>query len=287
MAASGKTLTGMGAFAFIVGALVILVWMFGIHRVTVDAGHEAVLVMKPYFIGHGGVVDKPVTAGSKWVAMTTEAVLYSIVPIEYPEVFTDMNTSDNFPVDFETNLQIQIIQGKGPKLISMAGTDWYTNNIKQKYREIVRDEIGKYAMTPLVVRSPDLDKAQANIFQETEKYILSTGLPLKLHRITFSKINPDQQVMNERVNTATQQQRVQSENQRKLAEDSRKLAEESRALADKAYADKMGLSPDQFVRLESIKANERIVSECVKSGKNTCTILVGASNQVQPLMQLK
>lgn len=267
--------------------ILILTWAFGIHRINVDAGHEAVLVMKPYFFGRGGVAPTPVTTGSQWVAMTTEGVQYPVVSTEYPESFKDMNTSDNFPVDFETNLQLQILPGQGPKLISIAGPAWYNNNIKQKYREIVRDEIGKYAMTPLVVRGKVLDDAQKSIENATRAYIQSVGFNVVLKRITFSKINPDDKILDERAKTGAEQQRIQSEGQRKLAEDGRKLAEESRALADKAYADKMGLSPDQFVRLESIKAGERMVMECVKSGKGGCNILVGAGANAQPMMTLK
>lgn len=277
----------IGGSSIFVTVVLLFTWAFGIHRINVGEGQEAVLLMKPYIFGKGGIDSTPIPTGSQWVAITTEAISYPVVPQEFPEHFQDMNTSDNFPVDFETNIQLQIISGKGPQLFGTYGQAWYINNIKQKFREIVRDEIGNYKMTPLVVRGPDLDKAQKNIVKALQDYIVSTGFQIRLIRITFSKIDPDPKVMNERTETAAQQQRIQSESQRKLAEDGRKLAEESRALADKAYADKMNLSPEQFVRLESIKAGERMVKMCVESGKTNCNILVGSGANAQPMMSLR
>lgn len=284
---SPKQIWTTGIIAFVV--IVILgTWAFGIQRVNVNGGQVAVLVKKPYFVGRGGIDKEPVITGSEWVAASTENIIFSTVPKEYPEQFKDMNTSDNFPVHFETNLQLQVIGEKTPELLEKFDIDWYVNNVKQKFREIVRDEVGQKHMTPLVTRSPQLDEVQKNVSIKIGQYIASIGLPVRFIRITFSQIDPNEKVIQERADTAQQQQRIQTESQRKLAEDGRKEAELSRAAADKAYASAMNLSPDQFVALESIKAGERMVDTCMKGGKGGCNLLVNAGGaKPQPMMTIK
>ena len=104
-----------------------------------------------------------------------------------------------------------------------------------------------------------------------EAYIASAKLPVRLIQVTVGKANPPDSIKGQRIETATQQQRVLTEAQRKLAEDARKLAEKSRADADNAYRQAMQLSPDQFLRLETIKMQKEA---CAKGG-TTCTFILG------------
>ena len=46
-----------GAFALLLGALCLLMTSVGCVLMPIDAGHEGVLVEKPFFFGHGGVDD--------------------------------------------------------------------------------------------------------------------------------------------------------------------------------------------------------------------------------------
>jgi len=85
-----------------------------------------------------------------------------------------------------------------------------------------------------------------------------------------SEANPPDSVKNQRVETATHEQRINTEKQRKLAEDQRMLAEQSRAAADNAYREAMHLSPEQFIQLETIKMQEQV---CGANGKGTCTFI--------------
>ena len=75
---------------------------------------------------------------------------------------------------------------------------------------------------------------------------------------------------NQRIETATQEQRIQTEQQTKLAEDQRQTAETSRANADNAYNAAMHLSPEQFIRLETIEMQLEV---CGEKGKATCTFI--------------
>jgi len=85
--------------------------------------------------------------------------------------------------------------------------------------------------------------------------------------MTVGRANPPDAIKNQRVETAAQEQRVQTEKQIKLAEDQRKAAEEARAAADNDYRQALGLSPEQFVQLEQIKMQREV---CTHS---TCTFI--------------
>ena len=72
--------------------------------------------------------------------------------------------------------------------------------------------------------------------------------------MTLGRANPPDAIKHQRVATAEQEQRQQTERQAKLAEDQRMEHERSRAAADNAYRLAMSLSPDQFIQLKSIEA---------------------------------
>jgi len=54
----------------------------------------------------------------------------------------------------------------------------------------------------------------------------------------------------------------------------------SRAKADNAYREAMGLSPQQFIQLETVKMQREV---CGEQGKSTCTFI---QNGAQPVYDL-
>ena len=84
------------------------------HRVTPNAGTEAVLIHKPYFFGEEGVDPTPVETGSEWVWFSTENVYVSMVPQKYDENLEDVTSNDNTLLDFNTQIQLQVIDNKSP-----------------------------------------------------------------------------------------------------------------------------------------------------------------------------
>ena len=53
------------------------------HGVMPDADEEAVLIKKPWFFGHGGVEEEPVTTGNTWCCWSTSSEYFKIIPISY------------------------------------------------------------------------------------------------------------------------------------------------------------------------------------------------------------
>ncbi len=243
-----------------------------------DAGHEAVLVMKPIFFGHGGVDDSPVRTGLTFTAWTTDAIYVSMQPQQFVVHFEDLMSKDGVPLDFDSVLRIQVTDSV--KLVKEFGPDWYKTNVEAEFMNRVRQAVRKHGMNETAIDTTAIDEIDTEVSSEMEKYIQSSGLPLKMVQVTVGKANPPDSIKSQRIETAAQQQRQLTEMQRKLAEDQRKKAEESRAAADNAYREAMKLSPDQYLQLEMIKMQH----DACKAGN--CTFIAGGAG-VTPVLPVK
>jgi hypothetical protein len=135
---------------------------------------------------------------------------------------------------------------------------------------MVRQAVRKRGMNETAISTTALDQIDAEIHDELIAFIKQKSLPVELVTMTVGRANPPDSVKNQRIETATQEQRIQTEQQRKLAEDQRAAAETSRARADNAYREALGLSPQQFIQLETIKMQRDV---CGEQGKATCTFI--------------
>ena len=135
-------------------------------------------------------------------------------------------------------------------------------------------------MNETAISTTALDAIDKEIHDQLLDFIKQKSLPVELITMTVGKANPPDSVKNQRIETATQEQRVQTEQQRKLAEDQRKAAETSRANAVNAYREAMQLSPAQFIQLETVKMQMEV---CGERGKATCTFI---QNGAQPVYDL-
>jgi hypothetical protein len=113
-------------------------------------------------------------------------------------------------------------------------------------------------------------------------FIKDKSLPVRLITMTVGRANPPDAIKHQRVETAAQEQRIQTEKQTKLAEDQHKMAEQSRADADNACRESMHLSPDQFIQLEAIKMQAEV---CGKAGKANGTFIQNGG--AMPVFDLK
>ncbi|HRD40028.1 MAG TPA: hypothetical protein PLC65_15480, partial [Bacteroidia bacterium] len=87
-----------------IGGLIFIVTIIGMSScsyVSVNGDEEAVLIMKPFFFGHGGVDETPVSSGRIMVAATTDDVIFKIKTVAYAEKFENLISDDNVPLDFE------------------------------------------------------------------------------------------------------------------------------------------------------------------------------------------
>ena len=258
-------------------SLTLLVFV-GCRTYAPDAGHQVVLVEKPWIFGHGGVDPAPVSTGRSFGALTTDGIDVNMQPEKHEIEMPDSMTSDGVPITFHAIMVLQVTNST--ELIQNFGANWYENNLEEPFKTMVRQAVRKRGMNETAISTTALDAIDAEIRDQLITFIADKKLPVKLVTMTVGKANPPDSVRNQRIETAQQQQRIQTEQQKKLAEDQRKMAEESRAAADNAYRQAMSLSPEQYIALERIKMELEV---CGPSGKGSCTFI---QNGVSPVYNL-
>jgi hypothetical protein len=254
------------------------------RTVTPDAGHEAVLVRKPLVFGSGGVDDTPVKTGLKYVAFTTESVDVNMQPMRVDSEFTDLMTSDGVPIDFHAVISLQVTDSV--KLVRDFGADFQGNlpgfwmrNLDQPFRTAVRDSVKTHGMNEMAIQATAAEAVDKVVTEHLLTIIKDTGVPVRILDVSLGRANPPDAILHQRVETAAQEQRINTEKQKKLAEDQRKMAEEARAAADQAYNQKMGLNTEQYVALQAIQMQRDVCA------KGTCTFLFGGN--ATPLLNLR
>jgi regulator of protease activity HflC (stomatin/prohibitin superfamily) len=238
------------------------VGLTGCTVVNPDVGHEQVLVEKPWIFGHGGVNPTPVTTGLTFAAISTDAIDVNMQPQQYEQKFTDLMSSDGVPLNFDTTIELQVTDSVD--LIRHFGENWYTNNIEREFANTVRQAVRKHGMNEMAISTSAIDDVDVEVFNTLSAYLSRLNIPVKLTRVTVGKANPPDSVENQRIATAQQEQLIQTEMQAKLAQDARKAAEQSRADADNAYRQSIGLSPEQFLQLQSINMQKEVCEQGAK-----------------------
>jgi len=256
-------------------AVFALMAMAGCSRYAPDAGHEFVLVEKPLFFGHGGVDPEPIKTGSVFAAATTDGIDVNMQPIKFEIELDDTMTQDGVPITFHAIIVLQVVDSVS--LIKNFGPRWYENNIMEPYKTMVRQAVRKHGMNETAISTTALDSIDAEIRDALLAFIKDKSLPVKLVTMTVGRANPPDAIKNQRIETAAQEQRSNTEKQRKLAEDQRLQAETSRAAADNGYREAMHLSPEQFIQLKQIEMQESV---CGPNGKGTCTFIQNGVNQM-------
>ncbi len=266
-------------------AIASVVALSACSTVQPDAGHEAVLVRKPLVFGSGGVDETPVKTGLKYVAFTTEGIDVNMQPRRIDVEFTDLMTSDGVPIDFHAVLTLQVIDSV--KLVRDFGADTasngipgvWTRNMEQPFRTAVRDAVKAHGMNEMAIQATAAADVDRVVTEHLLTIVKETGVPVRILDVSLGRANPPDAILHQRVETAAQEQRINTEKQKKLAEDQRKLAEESRAAADQAYNQKMGLNTEQYVALQAIQMQRDV---CSKGG---CTFIYGAN--ATPMLNLR
>ncbi len=243
----------------IVGAVVALLPASGCILPAIDAGHEGVLVTKPFFFGHGGVDPVPVTTGRAIVAITTQVIDVDVRPVQYSEHF-DIISAENAPVSFDAFLIANVLEGRSPELIQRFGPNWYVNNVKEAFRTFVREEVQKYPLFELTTKPGTRIRLQETIAQELQANLIDKNrMPILLNRVVIGSILPPKEVLRQTEQTIVQEQRRITMVEFQKAEEAREKAERQRGIADRAYRETLGLTAPEFVDLRRIEVQKEIV----------------------------
>lgn len=227
------------------------------HGVMPDADEESVLIAKPWFFGHGGVDNEPVTTGCTWCFWSTSSETFKITPQRYDENFDDIFSNDNTPLDFSSYIVIQIMQGRSPILLKNYGVHWYKNNIQVPYRNFTREEVSKYSPFDLISNREVLVNIDAEVLRKMNDYLANLSsnkeFPITIKSITTGAARPNKDQLDEMNATAASIQKTKTQERNKEMENARAEAERARAEADKAYMTSMNISPAQFIELKYIE----------------------------------
>ena len=243
--------------------------------VSPDAGHERVLTEKPWVFGHGGVQSEPVKTGLTLVPFSTWDQDVDMLPQRTDLAFGDTMTATGVPVDFHVVLTFKVTDSV--RLVKDFGADrddkgnwgFFGRNLDQPIQTAVREAIKKHDMQDLAINPVAVTDVQNELTTEIHKILQSSGVPIQVISINVGRVNPPDAVKHQRIETATQEQRLITEQQRQKAEVQRKAAEEARAAADNAYNQNMHLSPEQYVQLEAIKVQREVCNT------GHCTFILG------------
>ena len=231
----------------------------GCVLVPIEAGHEGVLVEKPFFFGHGGVDPIPASTGRVAIAPSTEVIDVDVRPIQYSEHF-EIISAENAPVSFDAFMIANVIEGRSPELVRKFGPNWYVNNAKEAFRTFVREEVQKYPLFALTTDPTTRQKLQDAIAQEVRtKLIEKNQIPVHLVRVVIGSILPPKGVVEQTTQTIIQEQRKITMIEFQKAEEAREKAERQRGLADRAYRVELGLSGPEFVDLRRVEVQKEIV----------------------------
>ena len=259
------------AFALLLSALCLLMTSAGCVLMPIDAGHEGVLVEKPFFFGHGGVDPVPATTGRIWVAPTTQVIDVDIRPSQFSEHF-DIISAENAPVSFDAFLIANVMEGRSPELINRFGPNWYNSNVKEAFRTFVREEVQKYQLFQLTTDPTTRAKVQDAVAQEVKtKLIDKQNIPVRVNRIVIGSILPPKGVLEQTAETIKQEQRRITMIEFQKAEQAREKAERQRGTADRAYRETLGLTAPEFVDLRRIEVQKEIVQHA----PSALTIIMG------------
>jgi len=249
--------------------------------VVPDPGVEAVLTRKPLFFGHGGVDPTPIQTGRSYVAFTTDVQYVNVQPQRVDMTFDDLMTSNGVPIDFHAVFSyrvtdsVKLVKDFGADYIDRVGPGFFVRNLDQPFRTAVRDAVKKREMQAMAITASAAEEVDAEVTTHMESLIKASGVPIVLIDLSLGRANPPDAIKTQRIDTATQEQRIITEQQRKLAEDQRKLAEQSRAEADAAYNLRMNaaggasLPPELSLRLREIDMKREV---CARAN---CTFWFG------------
>jgi regulator of protease activity HflC (stomatin/prohibitin superfamily) len=238
----------------------------GCTQAAPGQGQEAVVIEKPWFFGHGGVYAKPVLTGREYFAASASAVYVDVQPQQFAIHFDDFMSRDGVPLDFDVALGLRITDSV--RMVRDFGIDvmtlrvdkttyqypkWYVNNVHKPLENFVRQAVRKHGMNETAIDTRAIEDIDREITAHLSAYIQDIKLPAQITAFTVGRANPPDAVKHQRIETATQEQRVNTERQRRLAEVERKAAEEARAAADNVYRISLGYSPAQYLRFKEIQ----------------------------------
>lgn len=253
-------------------ALALSLAFTGCTVVEPAADEVAVLIDRPVMFGDGGVRQGDVREGGTrtYTWQSTESKNITVKPVAVPVTFKDFNTADNAPLDFNTVLRYRTTNA--PAMIKL-GDAWFENSVSPQYTDIVRRAVKGYNLQDMMSNQTTADELDAKVTEQIKQIVADQKLPIEILGVNLGRALPDPTVTAQMNQTVAERQRKLTMDQSDLAEQARKSSETSRANADNAYRLALGMSSDEFVKLEQMK----LLVEACKTAKECVLVPQGTS----------
>src|SRR3981081_2415574 len=148
--------------------LLIALGLVGCSVYSPDAGHEVVLIEKPWIFGHGGVDSDLLEPGLTFAAFTTAGVDVYMQPQKFDTEMHDTMTSDGVPISFHAIVVLQVTDSV--VLIKNFGANWYRNNLEEQFKTMVRQAVRKRGMNETAISTTALDAIDAAIAEPLKRF---------------------------------------------------------------------------------------------------------------------
>lgn len=236
------------------------------------ADEVSVLIDRPLMFGDGGVRKDDVRTGGTrtYTWFSTESKNITVKPVAVPVPFSDFNTADNAPLDFKTVLRYRTTSA--PDMVKL-GDAWFENSVAPQYTDIVRRAVKGYNLQDLMSNQLTADELDDKVTEQIKAIVADQKLPIEILGVNLGRAMPDPTVTKQMNQTVAERQRKLTMDQSDLAEQARKNSETSRAQADNAYRLALGMSSDDFVKLEQMK----LLVEACKTAKECVLVPQGTA----------
>jgi len=244
---------------------------------SIEGDEVGVIQRKPTIFSmfyKGGVDKNAAQPGTVTVAWTTQVLRFKTSPQVYKEVFDNIITDDNNPVDFDCYISIKIQSQFAPNLYSNFGENWYINNISPLARAIIRDKCSQYIMFDLAGNREVLENIENFMQDSLRNYCIVSNLPVSIIDVTMGQVTPPADVLKETERTAAEKQSSLTQKARSNSEIARAEAEKNKAIADKAYRTEMGMTITEYLELRAIEVEKEKV-EIIKDKKDVTIVFTG------------
>lgn len=181
-----------------------------------------------------------------------------------------MESKDSFHVS------IILDKNKVSKLYKEFGTAYWKTYIEDPLRTHVREFTKTQSMFAMTTDSSVSKMMQKNVKEYLVKFLKENKMPIFVKVVAVGKVLPQKAIIEETIRTgvARQAKRTQIENEKMQIQ--RKQTEIARAEADRAYMDKFGMTPDQYLEFLRLKVQEKAVA----NGANVSLIMGNATPMV-------
>ena len=132
-------------------------------------------------------------------------------------------------------------------------------NLDQPFRTAVRDSVKAHGMNEMAIQATAADEVDRVVTEHLLTIMKETGVPVKILDVSLGRANPPDAILHQRVETAAQEQRINTEKQKKLAETSARSPKRAARPPTRRTTRRWGSTPSSTSRCRRFKCSATCV----------------------------